>query len=141
MPARVVIGVVTSDKAAKTRRVEINRTVRHSKYGKFVKRRTVCHVHDENNESAVGDRVEIQESRPLSRLKRWTLLRVVEKSKEVDLAAMRAARRASEQTEQSQVIDDLSGKEEEEKAAAEKAAAETSPADSASETPDASAES
>ena len=51
MPARVVIGVVTSDKASKTRRVEINRTVRHPKYKKFVKRRTVCHVHDENNES------------------------------------------------------------------------------------------
>ena len=110
MPARVAIGVVTSDKASKTRRVEINRTVQHKKYGKFVKRRTVCHVHDENNESAVGDRVEIQESPPLSRLKRWTLLRVVEKSKEVDITALRAARRASEQTEQSKVIDELSDK-------------------------------
>ena len=108
MPARVAIGVVTSDKAAKTRRVEINRTVRHPKYGKFVKRRTVCHVHDENNESSMGDRVEIQESRPLSRLKRWTLLRVVEKSKEVDISALRAARR-SQGNEQSSVIEDLAG--------------------------------
>lgn len=108
MPARVVVGVVTSDKASKTRRVEINRTVKHPTYGKFVKRRSVCHVHDENNESAVGDKVEIQESRPLSRLKRWTLLRVVEKNKEVDLAALRAARR-SQANEQSQTIEQLSG--------------------------------
>lgn len=112
MPARIAVGVVTSDKAAKTRRVEINRTVRHPKYGKFVKRRTVCHVHDENNESAVGDRVEIQESRPLSRLKRWTLLRVVEKSKAVDISALRAARR-TQGNEQSTVIEELTGDEEE----------------------------
>ncbi len=110
MPARVVTGVVASDKTNKTRRVEINRTVRHPKYGKFVKRRTVCHVHDENNESAVGDRVEIQECRPLSRLKRWSLLRVIEKSKEVDISALRAARR-SQATEQTELIHDLTGEE------------------------------
>jgi small subunit ribosomal protein S17 len=92
MAMRTVTGVVTGDKAAKTRRVEINRLVPHEKYGKFVRRRTVCHVHDENNESAVGDLVEIQESRPLSRLKRWTLVRVVEKSKAVDIQALRAKR-------------------------------------------------
>ena len=108
MSARVVVGVVTSDKAAKTRRVEINRLVKHPKYGKFVKRRSVFHVHDENNESAVGDTVEIRESRPLSRLKRWTLLRVVEKNKQVDLAALRAAKRA-QTNEQSETIDTLSG--------------------------------
>ncbi len=108
MPARVEIGVVTGDKSAKTRRVEINRTVRHPKYGKFIKRRTVCHVHDENNESAHGDTVEIRESRPLSRLKRWTLVRVVEKNKAVDLASLRAARRASGD-EQSQTIEKLAG--------------------------------
>ncbi len=107
MPARVEIGVVTSDKSSKTRRVEINRTVKHPKYGKFVKRRTVCHVHDENNESGHGDTVEIRESRPLSRLKRWTLVRVVEKSKEVDLAALRAARRA-QSDEQSETLQQLS---------------------------------
>lgn len=120
MPARVAIGVVTSDKASKTRRVEINRTVRHPKYGKFVKRRTVCHVHDENNESGVGDRVEIQESRPLSRLKRWKLLRVVEKSTEVDISALRAARRA-QGNEQSEMIDDLAGENSDEEAAEETA--------------------
>lgn len=108
MPARVVVGIVTSDKASKTRRVELNRTVKHPKYGKYVKRRSVFHVHDENNESAMGDKVEIQESRPLSRLKRWTLLRVVEKSKAVDLAALKAARR-SQSNEQSEVIEGLAG--------------------------------
>jgi len=111
MAARVAIGFVTSDKASKTRRVEINRTVRHPQYGKFVKRRTVCHVHDENNESAAGDKVEIQESRPLSRLKRWTLLRVVEKSTEVDISALRAARR-SQGNEQTKVIEELVGESE-----------------------------
>jgi small subunit ribosomal protein S17 len=108
MPARVVVGIVTSDRASKTRRVELNRTVKHAKYGKYVKRRSVFHVHDENNESAIGDKVEIQESRPLSRLKRWTLLRVVEKSKAVDLAALKAARR-TQANEQSQVIEELIG--------------------------------
>lgn len=108
MPARVLIGVVASDKASKTRRVEINRTVKHSKYGKYIKRRTVCHVHDENNESHVGDTVEIQECRPLSRLKRWSLVRVVEKSKAVDITALRAARRA-QTNEQSETIDNLAG--------------------------------
>ena len=64
MPARVLVGVVASDKSPKTRRVEINRTVKHPQYGKYVKRRTVCHVHDENNESSHGDTVKIVESAP-----------------------------------------------------------------------------
>ena len=96
MPKRVVSGVVTSDKMSKTRRVEINRVVKHPKYKKYIRRRTVCHVHDENNESGVGDRVEIIESQPLSKLKRWKLVRVLEKSTEVDLAALRAARKGGE---------------------------------------------
>jgi len=49
MPKRVETGIVTSDKTPKTRRVEIPRLVRHPRYGKFVRRKTVCHVHDENN--------------------------------------------------------------------------------------------
>jgi small subunit ribosomal protein S17 len=93
MPRRVEIGVVTSDKAGKTRRVEIPRLVRHPKYGKYLRRRTVCHVHDEKDESRQGDLVEIVESRPRSRLKRWELVRVVEKSRAIDLAAMRAGAR------------------------------------------------
>lgn len=110
MPARVVVGVVTSDKASKTRRVELDRTVKHPKYGKFVKRRSVFHVHDEDNQSAIGDKVEIQESRPLSRLKRWTLLRVIEKNKAVDLAALKLARR-TQSNEQTEVIHELAGDE------------------------------
>lgn len=93
MPKRVLQGVVTSDKMAKTRRVEIARLVKHPKYKKIIRRRTVCYVHDEENESAAGDTVEIIESLPTSKLKRWKLVRVVEKSKLVDVAALRAARR------------------------------------------------
>lgn len=99
MPKRVVSGIVTSDKMDKTRRVEINRSVKHPKYKKYISRRTVCHVHDESNESNVGDRVEIIESEPLSKLKRWKLVRVIEKSTEVDLVALRAARKEAEQAE------------------------------------------
>ena len=80
----------------KTRVVEIPRRVRHPKYGKFIRQRTVCYVHDENNESSYGDTVKIIESRPLSRKKRWRLVEVVEKSREVDVAAMRAARKQAE---------------------------------------------
>lgn len=94
MPKRVVTGVVTGDKTPKTRRVEVQRLVKHPKYGKYMKRRTTCHVHDEENASGVGDTVEITECRPRSRSKRWELVRVVSKSQAVDIAAMRAAARA-----------------------------------------------
>src|SRR5207249_11382835 len=76
---RVEIGVVTSDKMNKTRRVEIPRLVKHSRYGKYIRRRTICHVHDEQNESHLGDTVEIMETRPLSKTKHWRLVRVVVK--------------------------------------------------------------
>lgn len=99
MPKRVSIGVVTSDKMAKTRRVEIPRLVRHPKYGKILRRKTVCHVHDENEEAHVGDTVEICESRPRSKTKRWELVRIVAKSRIVDLAAMKAAVRGDEEIE------------------------------------------
>ncbi|MFO0883793.1 MAG: 30S ribosomal protein S17 [Pirellulales bacterium] len=82
MPKRVVVGVVTRDKADKTRRVEIARSVRHPIYGKILRRRTICYAHDEGNVARVGDTVEIEESRPLSTLKRWTLVRVVSKARE-----------------------------------------------------------
>lgn len=90
MPKRVAIGVVVSDKPSKTRRVEIPRLVKDPRYKKYVRRRTVCHVHDETNQSHVGDVVEIVECRPRSRMKRWELVRVVEKSRRVDLAEIRA---------------------------------------------------
>ncbi len=91
MPKRQVTGIVTGDKMNKTRRVEIDRLVRHPKYGKFIRRRTVCHVHDEDNQSHEGDTVEIVEAPPRSKTKRWDLVRVVAKSQLVDIAAMRAA--------------------------------------------------
>ena len=91
MPKNTSIGVVTSDKTAKTRRVEIPRLVRHAKYGKILRRKTVCHIHDESEESHLGDTVEIRESRPRSKTKRWELVRVVTKSRAVDIAAMKAA--------------------------------------------------
>ena len=84
---RIEVGVVTSDKMNKTRRVEIPRLVKHPKYGKYIKRRTICHVHDENNESHVGDTVEIMETRPLSKLKNWRLVRVVTKAPAATAAA------------------------------------------------------
>ena len=99
MPKRTAIGIVISDGTAKTRRVEIPRLVRPPKYGKYMRRRTVCYTHDENGESKVGDTVEIQESRPLSKLKRWTLVRVVAKGKAIDQPLLPAAEGAEPKAE------------------------------------------
>lgn len=90
MPKTVAVGTVVSDKMAKTRRVEIPRLVKHPKYGKYIRRKTVCYVHDENNESGEGDTVEIIEAPPRSKTKRWELVRVLEKSTAVDVAALKA---------------------------------------------------
>lgn len=89
-------GIVTRDKNLKTRRVEVVRLVRHPKYGKFVKQRTLCYVHDENNESHLGDTVEIVESRPLSRTKRWQLVRIVTKAPSRTLSRIEGAVAGSE---------------------------------------------
>jgi small subunit ribosomal protein S17 len=97
MPKRQAIGVVTSDKMNKSRRVEIERLVQHPMYGKFMRRRTVCHVHDENNESHEGDTVEIIEAPPRSKLKRWDLVRIVTRAQQVDVAATRAAAEIQEE--------------------------------------------
>ena len=80
--------------------MEIPRLVKHPKYGKFLRRRTVCIVHDENNESERGDNVEIIECRPMSKTKRWRLVRVTAKSRLIDVAAMRAAAKADQQQAQ-----------------------------------------
>jgi small subunit ribosomal protein S17 len=77
---RVVSGIVTGDKNSMTRRVEIQTLVKHPKYGKYIKQRTVCYAHDEKNESALGDTVEIMECRPLSKTKRWRLVRITKKA-------------------------------------------------------------
>ena len=91
MPKKQFTGVVTSDKMDKCRRVEIDWLVKHAKYGKFVKKRTVCHMHDENNESKLGDTVDLIECPPKSKLMRGDLVRVVKKSTLAAFAAMRAA--------------------------------------------------
>jgi small subunit ribosomal protein S17 len=95
---RTEVGVVTRDKMTKTRRVEIPRLVKHPRYGKYIKRRTICYVHDEQNQSHVGDTVEIMETRPLSKLKTWRLVRVVTKAPEhaTTLAAREAAAQPKE---------------------------------------------
>jgi small subunit ribosomal protein S17 len=88
---RKLLGIVTGDKNDKTRRVEVARRVQHPKYGKFIKKRTVCYTHDEKNESHLGDTVEIVESRPLSKSKRWALVRVVTKAPSRTLSGLEAA--------------------------------------------------
>lgn len=97
MPKRVLTGRVKSDKMNKTRVVQIARLVRHPKYGKIYRDRTTCYVHDENNESKEGDTVQIVEAAPTSKKKRWALVKVVQKSNEVDVTAMKAARKQKEQ--------------------------------------------
>ena len=74
------IGIVESDARDKTRKVVIAFSVRHPKYGKYIKRRTVLQVHDAENASHRGDRVEVAECRPISKTKSWVLTRVVEKA-------------------------------------------------------------
>ena len=74
-------GVVVSDKMDKTVVVAIEDFVRHSLYGKAVKRTKKFKAHDENNECNIGDKVRIMETRPLSRDKRWRLVNIIEKAK------------------------------------------------------------
>jgi small subunit ribosomal protein S17 len=75
------IGVVSSNKMDKTITVAVERKVKHPIYGKFVKKTTKFHAHDEKNECSIGDTVKIMETRPLSKTKRWRLVEVVEKVK------------------------------------------------------------
>jgi small subunit ribosomal protein S17 len=74
-------GVVTSDKMDKTITVAVERKVKHPIYGKFVKKTTKFHAHDEKGECGIGDVVKIMETRPLSKTKRWRLVEIVEKAK------------------------------------------------------------
>ena len=76
-------GVVISDKMQKSRVVAVERQIRHGLYGKTERRTSTFMVHDEENASKVGDTVAIAETRPLSRRKRWALLRVVRKAAEI----------------------------------------------------------
>ncbi len=77
---RIQTGSVVSDKMDKSAVVLIERRVKHPIYGKFVKKSTKLHVHDENNECSVGDTVQISECRPISKTKSWKLVKVVEKA-------------------------------------------------------------
>ncbi len=74
------VGIVESDARDKTRRVAIRFSVKHRKYGKYIRRRTVLHVHDEHNVSKLGDMVEVTECRPISKTKNWILVRVLRES-------------------------------------------------------------
>ncbi len=74
-------GVVSSNKMDKTIVVKVERKVKHPLYGKFLKKTTSFHAHDEKNECSIGDTVRIMESRPLSKTKRWRLVEVLEKVK------------------------------------------------------------
>jgi small subunit ribosomal protein S17 len=76
---KTVIGMVSSDKMRKTRAVRLVWLEKHPKYGKFLRRHTTFYVHDEGEVAHLGDTVEIEETRPLSKLKRWRLVRVIAK--------------------------------------------------------------
>ena len=77
---RIQSGTVVSDKMDKSAIVLIERKVKHPIYGKFVKKSTKLHIHDENNECTIGDTVQIAECRPVSNTKSWKLVKVVEKA-------------------------------------------------------------
>ena len=78
-PVRTLAGRVISDKMEKSAVVLVGRRVQHPLYGKYIRRSTKLHIHDENNECKVGDTVTIQECRPISRTKSWKLVEVVER--------------------------------------------------------------
>jgi len=77
---KLIQGIVTSAKMQKTRSVEVTRLEKHPKYGKFLRHRTTFKVHDEKEESREGDTVVIAETRPLSKTKRWRLVKILTRS-------------------------------------------------------------
>ena len=83
MPKRVLNGTVVSDKGTKTLVVRVERAFKHPLYGKYIRRSTKLHAHDEANECNIGDKVEIRQVRPLSKSKNWKLVRVLERAAEV----------------------------------------------------------
>jgi small subunit ribosomal protein S17 len=80
---RTLVGRVVSDKMNKSATIVIERLVKHPLYGKFIKRTTKLHIHDENNECGVGDTVMIEECRPISKTKSWRLVKVLEQANRV----------------------------------------------------------
>lgn len=87
MPKRILIGTVTSDKTDKTVTVNVERKVRHPLYGKIIRRSKKYHAHDEDNGYVVGDTVRIEETRPISKTKKWRVLDRVTASKGVAVEA------------------------------------------------------
>jgi len=79
---RTIVGVVSSDKGNKSITVVVDFQTKHPKYGKYLRRRTTIHAHDEKNEAKQGDKVELAECRPLSKTKHHRLIRIVEKAPE-----------------------------------------------------------
>jgi small subunit ribosomal protein S17 len=77
---KVMRGTVTSNKMTKTVVIQVDRKVKHPLYEKFISKRTKLYAHDENGEAKVGDIVEVVQTRPLSKLKNWRLLRIVQKA-------------------------------------------------------------
>ena len=96
---RVEVGIVLSDVRNKTITVEVKHLAKHARYGKYLNRSTHLHAHDEKNEAKKGDRVEVVETRPISKQKRWRLVQIVERAavlgtldiKEVEVAPKKAA--------------------------------------------------
>ena len=88
---QTMIGIVTSRTGDKSVKVTIPYKIPHPRYKKVINRRSIVHVHDEKNETHVGDKIEIMETRPLSRLKRFRVLRIVTLSADAEVAAHRAA--------------------------------------------------
>jgi small subunit ribosomal protein S17 len=75
------IGIVSSNKMTKTITVAVERKIKHPIYGKFLKKTTKFHAHDETNTAGIGDVVRIMETRPMSKTKRWRLVEIIEKAK------------------------------------------------------------
>ena len=78
---KIRVGRVISDKMEKTRVVAVERLVKHPQYKRVIKRTSKLYMHDEKNQSRVGDKVRVMETRPTSKLKRWRLEKIVEKAK------------------------------------------------------------
>jgi len=102
-------GIVTSDRRDKTLRVDVKRQYRHRKYGKIVHSRLACHVHDPENTAREGDLVEIIESRPISRTKRWELVRVIRSADDASVVAAKVGVSEEEDVEHQNAQVDITG--------------------------------
>lgn len=88
---KVLVGNVTSRSGEKSVKVTVPFKVPHPRYKKVINRKTVVHVHDENNDAKIGDKVEIMETRPISRLKRWRVISILERAVTADAVTVTEA--------------------------------------------------